>query len=108
MNTLCSITMLWFLSAAIAGQATDNMQAFPPAQEGMVRYVLQLPKQDDESAFKVELIVGKTVQVDKRNRYFFGGQIEEETPNPFCHAFIYSSEVLALRFSSRLPLPLTI
>ncbi len=54
------------------------MKAFPPAKEGMVRYVLQLPKQDDESAFKVQLIVGKTVQVDEKNRYFFGGKIEEE------------------------------
>lgn len=40
---------------------------------------MQLPKQDDESAFKVELIVGKTVQVDERNNYFLGGKIEEET-----------------------------
>jgi len=45
----------------------------------MVRYVLQLPRQDDESAFKVELMVGKTVQIDERNRYFFGGKIEAET-----------------------------
>ena len=55
------------------------MQAFPPAEAGMVRHVLQLPKQDDEFAFKVELIVGKTVQLDEGNRYFFGGKIEEET-----------------------------
>lgn len=45
----------------------------------MVRYVLQLPKKDDESAFRVELIVGKMVQADKRNRYFFGGKIAAET-----------------------------
>jgi len=55
------------------------MKAFPPAEEGMVRFVLQLPKQDDESVFKVELIVGKKVQVDEKNRYFFGGKIEKET-----------------------------
>jgi len=55
------------------------MTAFPPAKKGMVRYVLQLPKQDEESAFKVELIAGKTVLVDEKNRYFFGGKIEEET-----------------------------
>jgi ecotin len=55
------------------------MTAFPPAKKGMIRYVLQLPKQDDESAFKVELIVGKTVLVDEKNRYFFGGKIEKET-----------------------------
>ena len=45
----------------------------------MVRYVLQLPKQDDESAFKVELIVGKTVLLDEQNRYFFSGKIQAET-----------------------------
>ena|SRR5208283_1276521 len=71
--------VLLFLFAIPAGQEADNMEAFPPAMEGMVRYVLQLPKQADESAFKVELMVGKTVQVDERNRYFFVGEIEEET-----------------------------
>ena len=34
----------------------------------MVRYVLQLPKKEDESALKVELIAGKTVRVDAGNR----------------------------------------
>jgi ecotin len=55
------------------------MKAFPPAEKGMVRHVLQLPKQEDEAAYKVELIAGKTVQVDEGNRYFFAGKIEEET-----------------------------
>ena len=45
----------------------------------MVRHVLQLPRQEDEAAYKVELIAGKTVQVDEGNRYFFGGKIEEVT-----------------------------
>jgi ecotin len=70
---------LAFLLAVPVGHAADNMKAFPPAEHGMVRYVLQLPRQDDESASRVELIVGKTVQVDERNRYFFGGRIEMET-----------------------------
>ena len=39
------------------------MKAFPPRDNGMVQYVLQLPQQDDESAYKVELIVGEKVQV---------------------------------------------
>jgi ecotin len=67
------------LGVLASAQAADNMKAFPPAEKGMVRHVLQLPKQVDESAFKMELIVGKTVQVDAGNRYFFGGKIEEET-----------------------------
>lgn len=58
--------------------AVDHMKAFPPAEEGMVRYVINLPEQADESAFKVELIVGKTVKTDAVNRYFFGGMLETE------------------------------
>jgi ecotin len=71
--------VLAFLLAVPAGRAADDLSAFPPPEEGMVRYVLPLPRQDDESASRVELIVGKTVQVDERNRYFFGGKIERET-----------------------------
>lgn len=37
--------------------AADNMQAFPPAEEGMTRHVINLSKQEDETAFKVELII---------------------------------------------------
>jgi len=72
-------TFLLFLFAVPVSQAADNMKAFPPAEQGMVRHVLQLSRQDDEAALKVELIVGKTVQTDSRNRYFFGGNIEAET-----------------------------
>ena len=66
------------LFAVPPGQAADNMKAFPPAGAGMVRHVLQLPPQTDESAFRVELIVGKTLQLEAGNRYFFAGKIEAE------------------------------
>ena len=74
-----SLSALSILTAVMSAQAADTMKAFPPAEEGMVRYVLQVPKQEDESIFKVELMVGKTVAVDEVNTYFFGGQIEKET-----------------------------
>ena len=80
MKTVYLSAILWFFSTVMTSQvAADDMKAFPPAGEGTVRYVLQLPARDDESAFRVELIVGKSVQVDERNRYFFGGKIEETT-----------------------------
>lgn len=78
MISVWGATVLLFLCAVPASQGADNIKAFPPAGKGMVRYVLQLPKQADESAFKVELIVGKTVHVDERNSYFFVSNIEEE------------------------------
>ena len=79
LRRLLSITSLVSIFAVLTVHAADNMKAFPPPEKGMVRYVLQLPKQDDESAFKVELIVGKTVLLDAQNRYFFSGKIQQET-----------------------------
>ena len=81
------IAFLCFLLAASTGLAAEelkadskaDLKAFPPAETGFVRYVLPLPAQADESALKVELIVGKTVQADAQNRYFFAGRIKEKT-----------------------------
>ena len=79
MRIIFVYAILCFLFAVLSVHAGDNMKAFPPPEEGQLRYVVQLPAQDDETNFKVELIVGKTVQVDEKNQYFFGGQILEET-----------------------------
>lgn len=79
MNMIFPITALALILTVLPVFAADNMKAFPPPEAGIIRYVLQLPKQDDETKFKVELIVGKTVQVDEKNQYFFGGEIQEET-----------------------------
>ena len=35
-------TVLMILATVSAARAADNMAAFPPAEEGMIRYVLQL------------------------------------------------------------------
>lgn len=74
----CASTFLSLLLLTSLAHAVDDMKAFPAAEPGVTRHVLQLPPQNDESAFKVELIVGKQVQTDERNRYFFGGRIEAE------------------------------
>jgi ecotin len=60
-------------------RADENLQAYPAPAEGTTRYVVHLPEQEDESVYQVELIVGKTVEVDERNRYFFAGEIQETT-----------------------------
>jgi len=79
MTKRCAVATVLMLVMAVLAHAADNMKAFPPAEEGMLRDVLQLPKQTDESVFRVELIVGKTVRIDEQNRYFFGGEIEAQT-----------------------------
>jgi ecotin len=73
------VTCVLAVLPVIHAVAADNMNAFPPADEGMTRYVIDLPKQDDEAALKIELVIGKTVITDAANRYFFGGVLETET-----------------------------
>ncbi len=77
MNHLLSVAML--LIASVAASGVDNMKAFPPAQEGMVRYVLPLPPEKDEDSLKVQLVIGKTVKTDGVNRHFFAGNLATET-----------------------------
>jgi ecotin len=75
---IASIAFLTIACLSLSFAATDNMRAFPPAEEGMVRHVISLPTQENESALRVELLIGKTVRTDARNRYFFGGTLETE------------------------------
>jgi len=76
MKTLFALVMSLVTTMSVAA---DNMKAFPPAEDGMVRYVINLPEQADETGWRVELLVGKTVQIDAANRYFFAGTVETET-----------------------------
>lgn len=78
MSRLSVIAVFAFVSALGPAWAEDNLKAYPPAEQGMVRHVVQLPKQDDEGLFQVELIAGKKVQLDGVNHYSFGGKIEEK------------------------------
>jgi ecotin len=69
-----SVVLAWLPQAA-----ADNMDAFPAAEEGQARHVLHLPPLEDESAAKVELIIGKMVKTDPVNRFFLAGEIEAVT-----------------------------
>jgi len=78
MKTVYLIAVLWSLTAMSVIQGADHMKAFPPANSDRGRHVLQLPKREDEAAFKVEPIAGKTVQVDEGNKHFIVGKLEAE------------------------------
>ena len=70
------------LTIALLGtnpEADTNLKAYPPAKEGQVRFVLKLPETANEELMRVELQVGKVVEVDSVNRFFFAGKLIEET-----------------------------
>jgi ecotin len=67
------------LAAPVIANDQDSMwqKAYPAAEKGMNRFVLHLPKLADESAAKVELIVGKEQETDGVNIVHLGGNIVE-------------------------------
>lgn len=66
------------LFAAEQSQPLEKVAPYPAAEKGMVRQVIYLPEQQDESALKLELLPGKNMDVDC-NRHSLGGKFEEKT-----------------------------
>lgn len=130
--TLLTIIAAIFVSLNMSAQvnptqeAMDNLKPYPEAIDSLERYVIYLDKQADESLFDIELIAGKTMEVDC-NRHRLMGQFSEETvqgwgynyyvfetegqimstmmmcPAPKTKKFV-SGESLSVRYNSRLPL----
>ena len=78
MKNIFMLILLIPLFALYANQS-EYIKSFPEAGTGMERFVLNLPEQNNESMFRVELIIGKNVFTDNENNYFFNGTIEEGT-----------------------------
>jgi ecotin len=77
--TAGGLISLFSISGSIAQESKENLKAYPEASEGMTRYVLHLKPRENEDLFRVELQIGKTLELDAVNRYFFSGQLAEET-----------------------------
>ena len=67
-----------FVSETPKEQPLEKVAPYPKADKGMTRQVIQLPVQQDEANYKVELLIGKTLEVDC-NQHRLGGQLESKT-----------------------------
>ena len=67
-----------FASDTSKAQPLEKVAPYPQAEKGMKRQVIQLPAQQDEANFKVELLIGQTLEVDC-NQHRLGGQLESKT-----------------------------
>ena len=56
----------------------EIIKPYPQAGEGQQRHVIEVPPQANEADYRVELIAGKTLEVDC-NRQRLGGQWQEKT-----------------------------
>lgn len=77
----------------MAQESVDNLKAYPPAAAGQSRFVLHLDPQAQEDDYRVELLVGKTVETDEPNRYFFAGSLTEETVHGWGYGFYQLKEL---------------
>jgi ecotin len=66
------------LGASAFSAELPELKAFPPAKEGMDRFVIVLPHKErgDEDSFKVEIIVGKEMLTDGVNLVRLANTIE--------------------------------
>jgi ecotin len=78
--TLTYLLILIFLAlggSAAAGEHPE-LKAFPPAEDGMERFVIVLPHKErgEEDGFKVEIIAGQEMLTDGVNLVRLGNAIE--------------------------------
>lgn len=109
-------------------QSTPDLTPYPAVEAGQKQHVIVLPAEKNEDELKIELIVGKTMQIDC-NIHMFGGEIEEETAegwgynyyvlddlgdgattlmgcpdNSTREAFVRSTDQKIVRYNSKLPI----
>lgn len=78
LKTLLLIICLAGFSVSVFGAEHPELKAFPPAKDGMERFVIVLPPKErgEEDDFQVEIIVGKEMLTDGVNRVRLGNTIE--------------------------------
>ncbi len=85
----------FFGAASLHARPDDDshwQKAYPAAEKGMKRIVIHLDAQKDEFAWKVELIVGKTVETDGVNHVALLGKVEERPVEGWGYTF-YRAEI---------------
>lgn len=130
MAALIAAFTLFSINMSAQGKPTEealqNLKPYPEKMDSLERYVIYVDQKADESLFEIELIAGKTMEVDCNNHRLMGRFQEEvvegwgypyyvfETeghimstmmmcPGPKTEKFI-SGENLSARYNSRLPL----
>ncbi|WXL24712.1 serine protease inhibitor ecotin [Ectopseudomonas mendocina] len=70
----------------------EALKPYPAPTEGYTRHVIDLPKLDNENDHKVELLAGKTMEVDC-NIHRLGGQWQDKTAEGWGYSYYELSDV---------------
>lgn len=80
------LTMLFAANISFAQQSKTDHSMFPAASAGFTKQIITLPVAKNEDNLKVEIFVGKTIEVDC-NRYFLSGTIKEQNLEGWGYTF---------------------
>ena len=69
---ILAASSLLVVSGAMAGDGDDEMKPYPEAAEGFARAAIHLDALPNEEDHKVEVIIGKTAEVDCNAQWFAG------------------------------------
>ncbi|QJI29268.1 serine protease inhibitor ecotin [Pseudomonas sp. ADAK18] len=81
----------------------EDIAPYPKADAGFVRQVIHLPAQNNEADFKVEILAGKTLDVDC-NLQRLGGMLEEKNLEGWGYSF-YRLETVSSPISTMMGCP---
>lgn len=56
----------------------QNIDIFPKVEEGYEQFVIEVPHSDKDHEKKIELIIGKVIEVDNCNKHSLSGSLEEK------------------------------
>ncbi|AKJ42430.1 Ecotin precursor [Pragia fontium] len=91
-------TLLCVSSTSVLASATEKTPAlkevapYPAAEKGQVRHAIFLPTVENEDNLKVEISMGKTMQVDC-NRHMLGGKFESKDLKGWGYNYFVLSDV---------------
>jgi ecotin len=81
------------LSTLAHAAKLEDVAPFPKAEAGFTRQVIHLPKQEQEDNFQVEILAGKTLEVDC-NRQRLGGVLDEKNLEGWGYPFYRLEKVI--------------
>lgn len=87
---LLSLACALLLAACSA--TPEALKPYPAAADGYNRHVIELPAQTNEAEHKVEIIAGKTLEVDC-NQQRLGGQWQEKTVEGWGYSYYELGQV---------------
>lgn len=88
-----------------AAVSHPELKAFPPAKEGMERFVIVLPHKErgEEDAFRVELVPGKIMETDGVNLYHLSVNLQEKNLEGWGYSFYEFGEGPVASTAIRVP-----